>query len=190
MNRRTVLAGTGLSVSTVIAGCITFSTTERDTDPEPLDRDLDRAEELGFYYDGQRIGRFGIRTGAWVDVPYEFKVNAAAADGLEWQRCTFEFAFPENDLRPPYIYLHGDTNVPITAERRRLEDEFTTLEVQESTDGFEFECRAEPGRSTNEDIEEIPLEVHFTGILVDNGVRETEYNAEGSVASTLFKELS
>lgn len=190
MNRRTVLAGAGLGLSAAITGCTAITTTEREMKTEPLELDLERMEAISFYYDGQELGRFGIRIGAWVNVPYEFRVSAAAEDGLEWQTCTLEFAFPDSDLCPPYIYLHGDTNVPITFERRRLEDEFTTLEVQKPTDEFEFECRAEPGGSSDGDIDEIPIEMRFKGTLVDNGVRETKYDAEGSVASTLVKELS
>ena len=189
INRRTVLAGTMLGLSTSIGGCAEFTKTRLEADTKPLDRDLDRATEVGFYHGEQELGRFGIHIGAWVNVPYEFKVSAAAGEGLEWETCEFEFAFPNSDIRPPYIYLHGDTPGPINAERRRVKDEFTTFKLPEPTDGFEIECRAEPGGSIDEVMKEIPMEVRFDGRLIDNGIQGTAYEAEGSVTVRLLKAL-
>lgn len=187
MKRRGLMASVG---AVAIAGCSDFTTTDREAEAQPLDLDLDRKQVIGFSHDGQELGRFGTGTGAWVNVPYEFTVSTSSEDGVEWLWCTVEFTFPDADIRPPYIYLQGDTTVPIASfKRQNLTNEFTTLETREPVDGFDFDFRAQPLGSSEREVEEIPIELNFEGKLVDNGIRDVEYHAESSISSTLRREL-
>ena len=188
MNRRIFLASVGTAT---LAGCADLTTSEREADAEPLDLGRDRGEVVGFFHDDRELGRFGMMLRALVNVPYEFSVAVASEDEVEWQRCMVEFAFPDASIRPPFIYLQGDTTVEVASfTRRSLSDEFTTLEIQESTDEFNLDFRGQPLESSERDVEEIPIELNFEGTLVDDGFRGTKYRAKTSISSTLVKELA
>ncbi len=188
MKRRIFLASVGTAA---LAGCAGLTTSEREADAEPLNLDRDRGEVVGVFDGDRELGRFGMMPRALVNVPYEFSVAVASEDEVEWQRCMVEFAFPDASIRPPFIYLQGDTTVGVASfNRRSLSDEFTTLEIQESTGGFDLDFRGQPLESSEKDVEEIPIELNFEGTLVDDGFQDTKYHVEASISSTLVKELS
>lgn len=187
MNRRALIASVG-AVS--VAGCTDLTTTKREVEAEHLDLDLDRREVIGLFSDDRELGRIGMGIGAWLNVPYEFSVSASAEEGIEWRRCTLEFVFPD-DIRPPVLYLKGETTTPIASfDRRDATDEFTTLEIREPTDEFNLEFRAEPLGSLEDYPEEVSVELNLDGTLVDGGFREPVYHAEISIPSTLSKDLA
>lgn len=124
-----------------------------------------------------------------MNAPYEFSVSAIAEDEFEWLWCTVEFTVPD-DIRPPFFYLRGNTEVPITSfTRRDATDEGTTLEIREQIDEFDLQFRAEPADSST-DLEEIPIELNFDGVLVDSSIRDTEYYSASSISLVLQREFA
>lgn len=186
MRRRAFIASVG---ALPFAGCANQTTTEREANTKPLDvfPDSERREVVGFFHGGQEYSRFGVGTGHLAGVSYGFFASASSEDGIQWLECTLEFTF-QTDIRPPDLYLRGDTSSPFASiDRRSFTDEFTVLEIQESTDEFEFDFSAQPLGSSDEDPQEISMEVHFDGVFVDNDSPNTEYQASASIPATLTK---
>lgn len=184
MKRRTFLLSMG---TMTLAGCTAFKSTEREAEVQPLDLGLERRTILGFFYENQELGRFGAGTGGWANEPYGFSVGVSSEDGLEWLWCEIEFTFPD-DIRPPFLYLQGDTTVPISSfDRRDITDEFTILEIQKPIDEFDFSfiaVLADP--SDNSD--KLQIKINFEGVLVDRD-QDTKYHSTASISLTLLKNL-